>query len=652
VSELVQILTSDEAAICQGYVQRLGQTGGPADERLPPVLAENGPALLGALTAFCRDGDAEPAHACMEMICHDAPAESIGRWVLPALRHLSSAIRGQIMERVFPQDQLDRALAQLDEGTDALRQCCFEAAPTGGGEPAGEIYQFEALVDDSSDFICLASLQGKPFFLNAAGRRLVGLGRWDDASTTTLRDFHPEEAWTTLYETAVPEVNQTGRWQGRSQLCQMQTGQVIDVETTMFLIRPPRPGKPACLAVVHRDCQGRRQIEESLGESEARKRAILESSLDPIVTINHEGRVTEFNRAAEAAFGHTRDEVLGKEPSEILFPESKIAGHHDRVERYLSAGDGSMLGKRSEVVARRADGELFPAEMAMTLSQEQGQPVLTFFLRDISDRKQAEKAQAQYAEALERSNRELGRSNKELEQFAYVASHDLQEPLRKIRTFSDRLEMKYAAVLDDTGRELVQRMHNAAGRMQALISGLMTLSRVTTRAQGFEPVDLAKIVREVISDLEVQIEQAEARVDVGKMSSIQADPLQMRQLLQNLISNALKFHRPEEPLVVKVYGRFTKGRSERTGRESPAEAQCRIVVEDNGIGFEEKYAERIFGVFQRLHPRDVYRGTGIGLAICRKIVERHGGTITAESTPGRGSTFVVLLPVAHPKPKN
>ncbi|NQT40386.1 MAG: hypothetical protein HQ581_23025 [Planctomycetes bacterium] len=290
--------------------------------------------------------------------------------------------------------------------------------------------------------------------------------------------------------------------------------------------------------------------------------------------------------------------------------------------------------------------------MAMTLSQEQGQPVLTFFLRDISDRKQAEKAQAQYAEALERSNRELGRSNKELEQFAYVASHDLQEPLRKIRTFSDRLEMKYAAVLDDTGRELVQRMHNAAGRMQALISGLMTLSRVTTRAQGFEPVDLAKIVREVISDLEVQIEQAEARVDVGKMSSIQADPLQMRQLLQNLISNALKFHRPEEPLVVKVYGRFTKGRSERTGRESPAEAQCRIVVEDNGIGFEEKYAERIFGVFQRLHPRDVYRGTGIGLAICRKIVERHGGTITAESTPGRGSTFVVLLPVAHPKPKN
>jgi len=170
---------------------------------------------------------------------------------------------------------------------------------------------------------------------------------------------------------------------------------------------------------------------------------------------------------------------------------------------------------------------------------------------------------------------------------------------------------------------------------------------VTTKGQNFAPVDLVRIVGDVVADLEVQIEQVEGRVEVGRLPTIQADSFQMRQLLQNLIGNALKFHRPEEPPVVKVEGRFVKGRGHRGAGGRADDEQCRIVVEDNGIGFEEKYLDRIFGVFQRLHPRDVYQGTGVGLAICRKIVERHGGTITAQSRPGKGSTFVALLPVFH-----
>lgn len=270
--------------------------------------------------------------------------------------------------------------------------------------------------------------------------------------------------------------------------------------------------------------------------------------------------------------------------------------------------------------------------------------MLTFFIRDISRRKKAEQEQMRYAADLERSNREL-------EQFAYVASHDLQEPLRKIRTFSDRLLIKCADKLDEAGNDSLQRMQSAAVRMQTLIDGLLSLSRVTTQGQDFVAVDLNQIANEVVSDLEVQIEQAGGRVEVGHLPTIQADPLQMRQLLQNLIANGLKFRRLEAAPLVKVHGRFIHGRSQRKTGRPATEEQCRILVEDNGIGFEQRHQERIFGVFERLHPRDVFEGMGIGLALCRKIVERHNGRITGHGNPGEGSVFEVLLPAVHTSPK-
>jgi len=203
--------------------------------------------------------------------------------------------------------------------------------------------------------------------------------------------------------------------------------------------------------------------------------------------------------------------------------------------------------------------------------------------------------------------------------------------------------------LDETGRHCIARMQDAATRMQRLIDGLLTLSRITTRGQQFEPVDLEAVAREVIADLEVQIERVGGRVDLGRLPTIEADPLQMQQLLQNLIGNALKFRRIEEPQIVKVHGRFSPGRGERRAGNRPSEEKCLLYVEDNSIGFEEKHRDRIFEVFQRLHPRDVYEGTGVGLAICRKIVERHGGSIHVSSTLGKGTIFEIALPVMHRK---
>jgi signal transduction histidine kinase len=258
---------------------------------------------------------------------------------------------------------------------------------------------------------------------------------------------------------------------------------------------------------------------------------------------------------------------------------------------------------------------------------------------------------AQRTAVLNQVNMDLQRSNQELQEFAYVASHDLQEPLRKIQAFGNLLEEEYGEVIDG-GKAYLDRMRNAATRMRVLIDDLLTFSRVTTKAQPFASVDLNVVAREVVDDLEAKIQATHGTIEVGELPTIDADPLQMRQLLQNLIGNALKFQRRDVPPVVKisaevvrVSGELREAQTEQEEQEKAMRTYCRLSVEDNGIGFDEKYLDRIFIVFQRLHGKSEYEGTGIGLAVVRKIVERHSGTITARSTPGQGSTFIVTLPV-------
>ncbi len=258
-------------------------------------------------------------------------------------------------------------------------------------------------------------------------------------------------------------------------------------------------------------------------------------------------------------------------------------------------------------------------------------------LRQLGDQIGIALAQAELLEQETLQRQELARSNEELQQFAFIASHDLQEPLRKIKAFGDRLKNTCYSALSESGRDYLSRMQNAAERMQALIEDLLTLSRVTTRAQPFIEVSLRQITDEVLSDLEIRIQQTAAQVVLGDLATINADPLQIRQLLQNLIGNALKFHLTQKVPVVRIYSEIISSKNEQQ--------LCKLIVEDNGIGFDEKYCDRIFQIFQRLHGRSEYEGTGIGLAICRKIVERHQGSITAQSKIGHGAKFIVTLPL-------
>jgi PAS domain S-box-containing protein len=258
---------------------------------------------------------------------------------------------------------------------------------------------------------------------------------------------------------------------------------------------------------------------------------------------------------------------------------------------------------------------------------------------EIEERKRMQEKLALYTGMLEEKNREL-------QEFAFVASHDLQEPLRKIQAFGTRLMAIHKDALDEQGRDYLKRMQNAANRMQLLIGNLLEYSRIATRAHPFTLVDLKDTVQNVVGSLEVLVERTGGSVEIANLPKVEADEIQMHQLFQNLIGNALKFHKGRAP-AVKIY--CLPPCEEEQVEGCCCSGLCRIYVEDNGIGFAEENLERIFSPFQRLHGRTEYEGTGMGLAICRRIVERHGGSITAKSTPGKGSTFIVSLPISHKK---
>jgi signal transduction histidine kinase len=248
----------------------------------------------------------------------------------------------------------------------------------------------------------------------------------------------------------------------------------------------------------------------------------------------------------------------------------------------------------------------------------------------------ATNGQLESSNALLRQAAELARSNAELEQFASIASHDLQEPLRKVQTFAAQLDATESERLSEQGQDFLRRMSDAAGRMRTLIDDLLAFSRVSTKGQPFVDVDLDALVPQVLVDLEIAVKESVARISVGPLPTLQADPVQIRQLMQNLLANALKFRRDGVPCEIDVHAEVADGIAELT-------------ISDNGLGFDPAFATRIFRAFERLHGASVYPGTGIGLALCRKIVERHGGTITADGREGEGATFTVRLPLNPPR---
>jgi len=386
--------------------------------------------------------------------------------------------------------------------------------------------------------------------------------------------------------------------------------------------------------LILRDIAVRRRAEDALAEEHNLLRGVMDAMPEQVFVTNREGQFIIDNVAHRSFLGvKLAREVEGKETGDFFPPA--IADEMVKDNRVIMETGTSILNQEDLVVQNEGQ-VVWIATTKVPLHDVEGRCVgLVGVSSDISVRKEAE-------ERLRLAAEQLRRSNLELQEFASIASHDLQEPLRKIQAFGDRLKMKCA--VGENGRDYLERMQDAARRMQILLHDLLTLSRVTSKAQPFEPVDLRKVATDVVSDLEVRIEQTGAAVEIGRLPTIDADEAQMRQLLQNLISNALKFQRPDAKPEVIVSAKVVDNADSLAGA-MPGEEICQIMVKDNGIGFDEQYVDRIFQVFQRLHSRSEYEGTGIGLAVCRKIADRHGGTISAKSAEGEGATFIVTMPV-------
>lgn len=385
----------------------------------------------------------------------------------------------------------------------------------------------------------------------------------------------------------------------------------------------------------------RKKYEQELRHNENKFRALTEKSAEVVSLKNAEGKITYTSPAVENILGYSPKEFVALEnPFDLVHPDERKRVIGEFMELVKKPGAAIT----TEYRFRNKAGKYLWFEGSVTnlLHDEDVRAIVSNF-RNITERKQSEQQIMKMNAELEQrvhtrtaeltiANKELARSNTELQDFAYVASHDLQEPLRKITAFSNLLEIDYKDDLPAGAHQYLTALKRASSRMTTLLTDMLTYSRVTTQAQPFKDVDLNEVVKDVLEDLQIRIEDTHAKITIHKLCTLEADRMQMRHLLQNLLSNALKYVQEETTPEITVSTKKKGG-------------TCILAVQDNGIGFKEVYLDRIFTIFQRLHGRDQYEGTGVGLAICKKIVDRHGGTITAKSQVGKGSTFIITLPL-------
>jgi PAS domain S-box-containing protein len=509
-----------------------------------------------------------------------------------------------------------------------------------------------ALVENSPDYMAAADNQGRFFYMNSAGKRLLGISDSFDITSLTNKDlFHPDD-FTFMEEEVYPHLLGGRKWSGNIHIQHTQTKERISCYADFIVIREPGSdkiiGRGATLRDLRPALQAKREQQKLL--------ALLENSRDFVSLSDDNGIVSYVNPAGLQLVGLDTVEEAKRPNTEFLFPEA--------VESIMKEINAAITEKgqwSGEVNYRNfKTGEAIPV-FATTMrvidsatGVSQGRATISRDLRQekairqqqTENRAELERMVEMRTSELKKANIDLNIVNQNLEQFAYVASHDLQEPLRKINMFSALLQDKYQDQLNETGMRNLGIIRNAATRMTTLIQDLLAFSRVSRQDHLFEAVDLQKTIQQVLTDLDMLIQQKDAVIEMDALCTVQGIPLHMTQLFHNLLSNALKFTQPDKQVLVKINSRLL------SNAEVAAHPQlqngmpyCEIRVTDNGIGFAPAYAKKIFVIFQRLHGRGEYEGSGIGLALCQKIVTAHHGVIYAESEEGKGATFIVILPV-------
>lgn len=517
---------------------------------------------------------------------------------------------GQIADR-------DAALQRSrDELEQRVRQRTAELSTTNEAlEASRELYR--QLFDNNPHPVWVYDLNTLGFLdVNLASILHYGYTR-EEFLEMSIRDIRPADDVPLMLESvskAKSASEITGAWRHRK-----KDGSVIDVEVTSHPML--YAGRPARL-VVATDITARKQAEDALRASEERFRSVVEAASDAVISADQAGNIIQFNSAAERIFGSSADEMIGQ-PLTVLMPPSLRSAHRAGFERYHSTGEAHVLGKTVELIGLRRSGEEFPIELSLESWRSGDKMFFTGLLRDITERRRAE-------QLLRQQKAELESANQELEAFCYSVSHDLRAPLRGIDGFSQALLEDYADKLDEDGKSHLHRVRAATQRMAMLIDDLLDLSRVTRTEMRREQVDLTQCAESVATDLQKSQPQRKVELQITPGLVAEGDARLLRQVLENLLSNAWKFTGKQ------ASARIAFGVTQHNGKQA-------FFVSDDGAGFEPAYADRLFGVFQRLHSITDFPGTGVGLAIVQRIVHRHGGSVWAESTVGRGATFYFTL---------
>jgi PAS domain S-box-containing protein len=481
-----------------------------------------------------------------------------------------------------------------------------------------QLQEQATLLDLVRDGILVRDLYGTIVYWSAGAADMYGWPAAEALGKVSHQVFRAE------YPRPLAEIEKqvisAGFWEGEV-VHTTKTGTRILVESRWTLTRTER-GAPQGFLEVNRDITARKRTQDSLRDSELRFRAVAETAIEGIFSMDDHGKIRYWNPGAERLFGRSVNEAMGA-PVTVAIPGRFLTPDQ------IGSGE-PVVGTTFETDGLRKDGSTFPLELSLSAwATSQGAKFYTAIARDVTERKAAERA-------LEAKADELSRSNQELEQFAYVASHDLQEPLRMVSNYTQLLARRYKDQLDADANEFIEFAVDGAKRMQELIHDLLQYARVGTRGKEFKPAAADEIVADAVANLTGAIEEAGAQVIVDTLPTLHCDASQLTQVFQNLIGNAIKFRRPGSKPVVRV--------SAARGEQATV-----VSIADNGIGIEPKYFERIFQMFQRLHGRSEYPGTGIGLALCKKIVERHNGRIRVESEAGQGTTFSFTIPDAAPR---
>ncbi|MFN8653160.1 MAG: PAS domain S-box protein [Gemmatimonadales bacterium] len=489
--------------------------------------------------------------------------------------------------------------------------------------------RLNSVVESLSEGLVISDLDGKLLHWNRAGLKIHGFDTMDDL----LRPVMQSEQ---LFElsTLDGQVLTVGEWP-LSRLLQGETVRDLDLRVRRrdkpwerilryggSLVSQPGGGRLAVLSIA--DLTDRWMAEN-------RFRLVVEACPTGIAVVNEHGLITMVNGEFERMFGWSREDLVGQSV-ECLIPTPLREGHAGLRQGYQqSEARPRRMGTGRDLVGRRQDGTEFPVEVGLTPMLLGGERSVLAVVTDITERQAA-------ADLLARHQRELERSNQELAQFAYVASHDLQEPLRMVSSYTELFVDRYMGQVDERAAKYLKYITDGARRMQQLIHDLLSYARVESQGKPLVPTPVAANLAVVQHDLGAAVKDAGGTIEAGPLPEVWADPGQLRQLLQNLLANAVKFRSPERPVRVAI-------RAVGEGK------QVRLSVSDNGIGIPPEFAERVFAMFQRLHTREEYDGSGIGLSIARRIVERHGGRIWIEPSDGPGTTVVFTLwPANGPKP--